>query len=140
MRRPKAPSKVDLLKSVPLFAGLSKQSLAEIAKVADEVELAEGKVLIKEGQPGQQFFVLIEGGAQVLRTGKDPVALGAGDFFGEIALVANRPTVATVALTEPTTALVITRPAFRGMLLSHPEVQMQVLEAMAERVLDLADS
>ena len=136
MRRSKAPSKIELLKSVPLFAGLSKQSLTEIAKVADEVELAEGKVLIKEGQRGQQFFVLVEGAAEVVRSGRPSVTLGAGDFFGEIALMTARPTTATVTLTEQSTALVITRPAFRGMLQSHPAVQLQLLEALAERVLD----
>lgn len=136
MRRIKAQSKVDLLKSVPLFAGLSKQALTEIAKVADEVELAAGKVLIREGQRGQQFFVLVDGAAEVRRSGRRSVTLGAGDFFGEIALVTSRPTIATVTLTEPSTALVITRPAFRGMLMSHPAVQMQILEALADRVLD----
>lgn len=136
MRRIKAQGKLDLLKSVPLFSGLSKQALHEIAKLADEVDLAAGKVLIREGQPGQQFFVLVDGAAEVQRTDRRPVSLGAGDFFGEIALVTSRPTNATVTLTEPSTALVITRPAFRGMLMSHPAVQLQILETLADRILD----
>lgn len=136
MRRIKAQGKLDLLRSVPLFSGLSKQALREIAKLADEVELAEGKVLIREGQPGQQFFVLVDGAAEVRRADRRPVTLGAGDFFGEIALMTARPTNATVTLTEPSTALVITRPAFRGMLMSHPAVQLQILETLADRMLD----
>lgn len=136
MRRRKAPNKTDVLKQVPLFAGLSKRSLAELAKIADEIDLAEGKVLIREDEPGRQFFILLDGAADVRRKGRKLNTLQAGDFFGEIALVTERPTTATVTLTEPSTALVISRPSFRRMLLAQPAVQLQVLEALAERVLD----
>lgn len=136
MRRRKAPSKIDVLKTVPLFSGLSKRSLTELAKIADEIDLAEGKVLIREDEPGRQFFVLLDGGADVRRKGRKLNTLKAGDFFGEISLVTERPTTATVTLTEQSTALVISRPSFRRMLLAQPAVQLQVLEALADRVLD----
>jgi len=136
MRRRKAPSKTDVLKTVPLFGGLSKRSLTELAKIADEIDLAEGKVLIREDEPGRQFFILLDGGADVRRKGRKLNALKAGDFFGEISLVTERPTTATVTLTEPSTALVISRPSFRRMLLAQPAVQLQVLEALADRVMD----
>jgi CRP-like cAMP-binding protein len=136
MRRRKAPNKTDILKTVPLFGGLSKKSLTEVAKIADEIDLAEGKVLIREDEPGRQFFVLLDGGADVRRKGRKLNSLKAGDFFGEISLVTERPTTATVTLTEPSKALVISRPSFRRMLLAQPAVQLQVLEALADRVLD----
>jgi len=136
MRRRKAPNKTDVLKTVPLFGGLSKRALGEVAKIADEIDLAEGKVLIKEDEPGRQFFILLDGGAEVRRKGRKLNTMGAGDFFGEISLVTERPTTATVTLTQASTALVISRPAFRRMLLSQPGVQLQVLEALADRVLD----
>lgn len=135
MRRRKTPDKTEILKAVPLFGGLSKKSLTEVAKIADEIDLAEGKVLIKEGDPGRQFFVLLDGEADVRRNGRKVNTMKAGDFFGEISLVTERPTTATVTLTEPSTALVISRPAFRRMLLSQPAVQIQVLEALADRVM-----
>jgi CRP/FNR family transcriptional regulator, cyclic AMP receptor protein len=135
MRRRKAPNRTDVLKRVPLFGGLSKRVLGEVAKIADEIDLAEGKVLIREDEPGRQFFVLLDGEAEVRRKGRKVNTMKAGDFFGEISLVTERPTTATVTLTEPATALVISRPAFRRMLLSQPGVQIQVLEALAERVL-----
>jgi CRP/FNR family transcriptional regulator, cyclic AMP receptor protein len=135
MRRRKTPDKTEVLKRVPLFGGLSKKSLTEVAKIADEIDLAEGKVLIKEDEPGRQFFVLLDGQADVRRKGRKVNTMKAGDFFGEISLVTERPTTATVTLTEPSTALVISRPAFRRMLLSQPAVQIQVLEALADRVL-----
>jgi CRP-like cAMP-binding protein len=135
MRRRKTPDKTEILKAVPLFGGLSKKSLSEVAKIADEIDLAEGKVLIKEDEPGRQFFVLLDGEAVVRRKGRKVNTMKAGDFFGEISLVTERPTTATVTLTEPSTALVISRPAFRRMLLSQPAVQIQVLEALADRVM-----
>jgi CRP-like cAMP-binding protein len=135
MRRRKTPDKTEILKGVPLFGGLSKKSLSEVAKIADEIDLAEGKVLIKEDEPGRQFFVLLDGEADVRRKGRKVNTMKAGDFFGEISLVTERPTTATVTLTEASTALVISRPAFRRMLLSQPAVQIQVLEALADRVL-----
>ena len=119
---------------MPLFSGLSKKGLNEIAKIADEIDLAAGKELIREDEPGRQFFVLIDGEAEVRRKGRKINTMGPGDFFGEISLVTERPTTATVKLTEPATALVISRPAFRRMLLAEPAVQLQVLEALADRV------
>jgi CRP-like cAMP-binding protein len=136
MRRRKAPDKIQILNRVPLFSGLSKRAMSEIAKITDEIDLPAGKELIREGDPGRQFFVLLEGEAEVRRKGRKVNTLGAGDFFGEISLVTERPTTAAVTLTEPSSALVISRPAFRRMLLAQPGVQLQVLETLAERVLD----
>jgi CRP-like cAMP-binding protein len=136
MRRRKASSKIDILNRVPLFAGVSKRGMNEIAKIADEIDLPAGKELIREGDPGRQFFVLLDGEAEVRRQGSKVNTLGGGDFFGEIALVTERPTTASVTLTEPSSALVISRPAFRRLLLAEPGIQLQVLEALADRVLD----
>ncbi len=135
-RRRGASSKVDLLSRVPLFGGISKRGLNEIAKIADEIDLPEGKELIRQGEPGRQFFIMLDGKAEVVRNGRRINILGAGDFFGEIALVTERPTTAAVTLTEPSQALVISRPAFRRLLLAQPGVQLQVLETLADRVLD----
>jgi CRP-like cAMP-binding protein len=136
MRRRRTSNKIDILNKVPLFSGLSKRAMNEIAKIADEIDLPAGKELIREGDPGRQFFVLLDGEAEVRRKGRKVNTLGAGDFFGEISLVTERPTTAAVTLTEPSSALVISRPAFRRMLLAQPGVQLQVLETLAERVLD----
>jgi len=136
MRRRGASNKIDVLNRVPLFGGVSKRGMKEIAKIADEIDLPAGKELIREGDPGRQFFVLLDGEAEVRRKGRKVNTLGAGDFFGEISLVTERPTTAAVTLTEPASALVISRPAFRRLLLSEPGIQLQVLETLAQRVLD----
>jgi CRP/FNR family cyclic AMP-dependent transcriptional regulator len=127
-------SKIDLIKGVPLFASASKQELAEIAGIADEIDLPEGKVLIKEGDTGREFFVLIEGSAEVARAGKKVASIGPGDFFGEISLIAKTPRNATITTTSPVRTLVITDRAFRQLLDHAPQIQIGVLTALAERL------
>jgi CRP-like cAMP-binding protein len=119
---------------VPLFSRLSKKQLARIATLADEVDLPSGKVLAAEGARGREFFVLLEGTADVRQDTRPLPALGPGDFFGEIALVADVPRTATVTAASPVRALVITDRAFRQLLRSSPEIQGKVLEAVAMRL------
>jgi CRP-like cAMP-binding protein len=127
-------SKIDLIKRVPLFSGISKSELQEVASIADEIDLPEGKVLIKEGDTGREFFVLIEGTADVERGGRKVAALGPGDFFGEIALIAKVPRNATITTTSPVRALVVTDRDFRALLDHSPQIQIGVLLALAERI------
>jgi CRP/FNR family transcriptional regulator, cyclic AMP receptor protein len=127
-------AKLDLLKGVPLFARCTKKELAEIATIADEIDLAEGKVLTKEGGRGREFFVLVEGNAEVKRKRKKIGTLGPGDFLGEIALVTKTPRTATVTTTSPVRALVVSEQNFRRLLERSPDVQIKVLEALAERL------
>lgn len=127
-------SKIDLIKRVPLFASASKAELAEIAMIADEIDLPEGKTLIAEGDTGREFFVLIEGTADVTRGGKKVASIGPGDFFGEIALIAKTPRNATITTTSPVRALVVTDRAFKQLLDHSPTIAVGVLVALAERL------
>ncbi len=79
-------AKIELLKRVPLFAGCSKSELRVIALHADEVHLRAGTVLTREGRPGREFFVLVDGSVRVTRDGRKIAELSGGDWFGEIAL------------------------------------------------------
>jgi CRP-like cAMP-binding protein len=126
--------KVDLIKRVPLFADCSRSELEQIAQLADEVDLGEGKELTRLGESGREFFVLLEGEADVTQDGRSINTLHAGDFFGEIALVEDTPRTATVTATTPIRALVITDRAFKQLLEKQPEIQRKVLVALVERV------
>ena len=126
--------KVELIKKVPLFAGLSKRELEQIAAIADEIDLREGKELTRQGKSASEFFVLLEGSADVTKDGQRINQLGDGDFFGEIALVSRSPRTATVTATSPIRTLVITDRSFRRLLEDSPEIQLKVLEALAERL------
>ena len=126
--------KVRRLAEVQLFSNCSKRELALVGAVADEIDLAEGKELTKEGGPGREFFVLIEGEADVKKRSRRVNRLGAGDFFGEIALVTDRPRTATVVATSPVRALVITDRSFRRLLQHQPQIQNKVMSALAARL------
>jgi CRP/FNR family cyclic AMP-dependent transcriptional regulator len=126
--------KIDLIRKVPLFARCSRAELKEIALLADEIDLHEGKEMTREGAPGREFFVLLDGTADVKKKSRRVNTLGPGDFFGEIALVSREPRTATVIATSPIRALVITDRSFRRLLDDAPQVQTKVMEAMAQRL------
>jgi CRP/FNR family cyclic AMP-dependent transcriptional regulator len=126
--------KVELIRKAPLFAHCSKRELEEIAQLADEIDLSEGKEMTRQGSRGREFFVLLEGDADVTKDGRRINTLGAGDFFGEIALVSYTPRTATVTATSPVRALVITDRSFKRLLQDIPEIQMKVLSALAARI------
>jgi CRP/FNR family transcriptional regulator, cyclic AMP receptor protein len=126
--------KSELIRRAPLFARVSKSDIREIAKLADEIDLREGKEMTRQGLPGREFFVLLEGSADVRKNGRRINTLGPGDFFGEISLVSRAPRTATVIATSPVRALVITDRSFRRLLDESPQVKTKVMEAMAQRL------
>ena len=126
--------KVDLIRKVPLFSRLSKSELRDLAMLADEIDLRDGKEMTRQGAAGREFFVLLEGTADVRKNGRKINTLGPGDFFGEIALVSREPRTATVTATSPVRTLVITDRSFRRLLDESPQVKTKVMEAMATRL------
>jgi CRP-like cAMP-binding protein len=126
--------KVELIRKVPLFSKLSKKGLEDVAHIADELDLPQGKVMAQEGDRGREFFVLLEGGADVTKGDRRINRLGEGDFFGEIALVTHMPRTASVTATSDVRVLVITERDFGALLKRSPEVARGVAEALAERI------
>jgi CRP/FNR family transcriptional regulator, cyclic AMP receptor protein len=127
-------AKIELLKKVPLFSGCSKSELRELAKTADELDLRQGTVLTREGRLGREFFVLIDGTAEVTKKGKKIAQLGPGDWLGEIALITDQPRTATVTATTPVDVLVITDRRFRSVVETMPSIAMKVLASVGERL------
>jgi len=126
--------KTELLKAVPLFAGCSKKELQQVASVADELDFKQGRTLIREGASGREFFVLVDGTAEISRGGKRIDVAGPGDFFGEMSLLSDQPRNATVTTTSQVDLLVITAQSFRRLVESNPLIALKVMRAVAERV------
>jgi CRP/FNR family transcriptional regulator, cyclic AMP receptor protein len=126
--------KVELIRHVPLFAHVSKGELEQIAQIADEIDLRDGKEMTTQGERGREFFVLLAGTAEVKKDGRRINTLQDGDFFGEIALVSDTPRTATVTATSPVRALVITERSFKRLLRESPQIQEKVLSALAARI------
>ena len=127
-------AKIELLKKVPLFGGCSKSELKELALIADEIDLRDGHVLTREGRPGREFFVMVEGTAQVTRKDKKIADLGSGDWFGEIALLTDAPRTATVTATSPVDVLVVTDRSFHRVVETMPSIALKVLAVVGERL------
>lgn len=127
-------AKIELLKRTPLFAGCSKAELRALASSADELDLREGTVITREGRPGREFFVLVSGTARVTKDGKAIAELGAGDWFGEIALLTDTPRTATITATSPVDVLVITDRRFRQVVETMPSIALKILASVADRL------
>lgn len=127
-------AKVELLKRVPLFSGCSKAELAELAIRTDELAIAEGRTLAREGKTGREFFVLVEGKVRVAKGGRKLAELGAGDWFGEIALVTGAPRTATVTATTPVRVLVLSDRAFRRVVAEMPSIALKVMASLGQRL------
>jgi len=126
-------AKVEMIRRVPLFGGCGKRDLQSIAGIADEITWPQGKAIAKQGEHGREFFVIVEGSADVSIDGKKVGALGPGDFFGEMSLLADKPRAATVTPMSPLRVLVIVDRAFRRLLKDDPGIQAKVLSAVAAR-------
>ena len=129
-------AKVELIARVPLFGRCTKKELNAIAGRADELMVPEGRKLVRQGERGREFVVIVDGSADVRRDGRRINQLGRGDFLGEIALLSGAPRTATVITTAPTRILVLTDRAFKAVTTELPSVQTRLLAALSARLHD----
>lgn len=119
---------------MPLFAGLSKKDLKKVSSLATRLDLPTGKELTHQGATGNEFLVVLDGEVDVLIDGKVVASRGPGDYFGEIALLDDRPRVATVVAKTPVSIEVIGRREFKALVDDQPEIAQQLLATMAQRL------
>jgi CRP/FNR family cyclic AMP-dependent transcriptional regulator len=131
-------TKVKSLGQAPLFDGLSKKELTELARRSEDMELDAGTVLCKEGEIGQEFFVIVEGEVEIKRKGRRLGTRGAGDFIGEIALLEDMERTATVTAKTPLRVFVLTRPTFQHLVNENPVVERKVMRTLARRLAALS--
>jgi CRP/FNR family cyclic AMP-dependent transcriptional regulator len=124
----------DLLARVPLFAGLPKRHLRNVASIAKHLALGEGSAVAKEGEQGDDFYVIASGQARVVRGGRTIAQLMPGDFFGEIALLDGGPRTASVVAETPIELLVLNRKSFQKILERDPAVVLKMLAELALRL------
>lgn len=135
-KRKNKDAKIRLLSGVALFSACSRGELGRIASLADQLDVPEGKVLAREGEPGWEFFVVCEGRAKATKRGRKVASFGRGSFFGEMSLLDNGPRSATVTAETDMQLLVLTSRSFSALIADHPSVSRKVLRGMAERLRD----
>jgi CRP-like cAMP-binding protein len=129
--------KLELLKRTPLLSDLGRRELEEVERLVDEVDVPAGKVLMREGDAGREFFVLVTGTVAIDRGGTRVRTLESGDFFGEIALLAEGPRTATATTEGPATLLVLGHREFHSLMDKYPAIRTCVLDALAKRIRNL---
>jgi CRP/FNR family transcriptional regulator, cyclic AMP receptor protein len=125
---------IEHLAQVPLFSALSRRELALVARRAEDVTVPVGKVLVSEGETGQQFFVIMSGEAKLSRRGRKIATLGPGDAFGELALLDKHPRNATAVAETPMELVVLGQREFAGLIDDVPGFARKLLAAMAARL------
>ena len=122
------------LKSIWLFSSCTGSELRKIRGSLDEVEVPAGKVLVEQGRIGMEFFLIVDGTAAVLRSGKKVAILGPGGHFGELALLDRRPRSATVVSETEMDLLVLSQRQFNSLLEAVPTIARKMLAALSNRL------
>ena len=128
------PVSTDLLRLVPLFNGMTDRSFEAIADLASETTFGAGDVIVRQGEPGHEFIIIVSGRARVERDGKHVRELGPGDFLGEISLVDAGPRTATVTAIEAIDALCVHRDGFTDLIDRIPVFRLEVMNALTQRI------
>jgi len=127
-------AKVKALSQVPLFEGCSPRELGFIASRTDEVPIGAGRVLTKQGRPGNSFYVILDGEAEVEIDGAKRGTLKEGDFFGEISMLDRGNATATVTTTKPSRLMVMSHSQFRDAVKASESILVKVLAVMGRRL------
>jgi ATP-binding cassette, subfamily B, bacterial len=127
----------DRLRTIPLFAGLSGESLEAMARQLTMERYGAGEVVVRQGEPGDVLYIVSRGETDVVVEGDDGErrlnTLGGGDYFGEMALLTSEPRVATVRTTQPSELFSLTRADFLALLAREPAISHTISETIASR-------
>lgn len=126
--------KVDMLRKVALLTRCSEEAVESIARLADEVDVPDGYTLMRQGDLGQEFFLIVDGQVHIERDGRSVATLGPGDYVGEIALIEEGRRTATATAKGPAKLLVITHRGFNSLLDSSADIRAAVMKELVARL------
>lgn len=122
------------LAGIPIFSECTRKELKAISKLVTPVNIPAGKVLVKEGDPGREFMIIVSGTATVRRNGRKVASLGPGDFFGELAVLAGVPRTATVIADVDMIVEAMNRQEFSSLLDESPAMAKKILIGAVKRL------
>ena len=129
-----AAQKASWLARVPLFAGITAESMERLAEVAGEQDFAAGSFIVRQGQVGTGLYVILSGSARVIRGSEELADLKEGDFFGELAVVDQQPRMASVQADTDTSCLALASWDLLALLERDPALSLNLIKALAERL------
>jgi CRP-like cAMP-binding protein len=124
----------DVLRTIPLFSGMTDRSIERISAIAQDATFPAGTTLTREGEPGDSFVVIVDGHATVRQDGRTIRELGPGEYFGEISLIDGGPRTATVTADTAIDALVVDREGFGQLMDDFPVVRLDLVSALTQRL------
>ena len=133
-RAPVPVVEIALLRSLPLFSPLGAPALEGLARGLAELQAPAGTVVVREGEPGDRFYVVAEGELDVSARGRELRTIGRGDGFGEIALLENVPRTATVTALTDSRLYSLDKPSFLASVSSHPRAAGEADRLVRERL------
>ena len=127
------PAPPEFLRKIGLFASLSDNAIKRLADSLKESTFAEGTVILTEGKGGIAFFLIGDGTVEYSVDGERVGSGGAGDYFGEAALIDDRPRAATVTAGTDVTVYGMTFWEFQALVEEHPDIGSELRRVIAER-------
>jgi len=124
----------NVLSTVPLFSGLSRRHIGKIAKAGRVVRFHDDTAIVHAGEPGDTFYVVLDGEVTVRKPRTRVLTVGVGGFFGELSLLDGGPRSATVLARGPVVCLAIRRAAFAKLLRAEPAIALGILTELAARL------
>jgi CRP-like cAMP-binding protein len=122
------------LARVPLFEGISSESMARLVAVTGELDFEEGQFIVLQGQVGTGLYVIVEGAAKVMRGSDELARLGPNDFFGELSVIDQEPRNASVQATMPTRTLALASWDLLDLIESDPKLALNLIKGLAARI------
>ncbi len=126
--------KIAQLRKVPLLQRCTRRELTAIVRHSEVVQFPEGQAVVRAGEPGAEFFLILAGKAGVEAPARRRFQLGPGDFFGEMSLLDGEPRSATIVAETPLRLLLVRRQDFWTLLTEVPDLTRKILEALSRRV------
>ncbi len=129
----------DRIRNISLFAGCTPDELDEIDRLADEVHVAAGRTVLKQGDLGQEFALIVEGEADIVKDGVTVATIGPGNYFGEVALLDSINRTASVVARTDLVLEVLDRRGFNTLLDDLPKLSRSLLSGLAHRLAELEE-
>ena len=130
-----AKETIELLREVPLFSTFSKKQLKSVKKTAKEKEFKSGEMIVREGDASNTgFYLILDGQVEVKQDDSTLSKLGSGQFFGEMAVLDEKPRSADVVATTDTKCLLLTSWDFKALIKTYPDMATKVIAELANRL------
>ncbi len=125
---------VDMLEKSPLWSGIGKQDFKEIVKLAKQSKFASGDFIVRKGEEGAGFYLVLDGAVEIRSDGNTLSRLGPGQFFGEMSVVDAQPRSADVVAVEPSRVLVLSAWSFKSLVSERPRIAVKMLQEFVRRL------